>query len=251
MASKKVYLFANWKMYLDFDESNLLANAIANIADTFSKKIEMAIFPSALSFYNVAQVLDDVKIKIGAQNVNPEDKGGFTGEVSAFMYKEAGAKYALVGHSERRHLYHETDHDVRVKMESVLENGLVPVLCVGETEKERKNNKQKEVIEVQLRSALQNLKLKKNKKIIIAYEPVWAIGTGKHCDFLEANEMCVMVSKMAKILVKDAEVITLYGGSVKEGDVGQFLKEASIDGVLVGGASTNLDSWKKIVQNSI
>lgn len=249
-ASKKVYLFANWKMYLDFDESNILANALVQKIGAAPKKIELAIFPSALSFYTVSQVLSDANIKSGAQNIHQEDRGGFTGEVSAQMYKDAGAKYALIGHSERRHLYHETDHDVRQKMEAAMSCSLTPVLCVGETQKDKKNNKEKEVVEIQLRAALFNIDFKKNKKLIIAYEPVWAIGTGVHCDFIEAQKMCALIFKMASVLAKGVEIVVLYGGSVKPEDIKDYLKQPNIDGVLVGAASTNLDSWMTIIKNA-
>ncbi|MFA6547391.1 MAG: triose-phosphate isomerase [Candidatus Magasanikbacteria bacterium] len=249
-ASKKVYLFANWKMYLDYDESNILANALVSASGNFAKKIKMVVFPSALSFYPVAQVLGDAGVGSGAQNLYFEDKGGFTGENSAVMYKNAGAKYALVGHSERRHLFHETNHDVRQKMETILSVGLIPVLCVGETDKERKDGKAKDAVEIQLRAALDRLKWKPKSKLIIAYEPVWAVGTGNHCDPIEAEKMCAMIFKMASNLAKDTEVVVLYGGSVSGDNIKDFMKQPNISGVLVGGASAKLDSWLKIVQNA-
>ncbi len=248
--SKKVYLFANWKMYLDYDESNILANAIAMVSEKFPKKVKMVIFPSALSFYPVNQVLSDVGMASGSQNVYFEDKGGFTGETSAAMYKSAGAKFTLIGHSERRHLFGESNHDVHQKMETALSVGLIPVLCVGETEKERNAGKAKEVVEIQLRAALDDLKWKPKAKLFIAYEPVWAIGTGNHCDPIEAEKMCAMILKMASSLIKEVEIVVLYGGSVKGDNINDFVKQSSISGVLVGGASAKLDSWLQIVQNA-
>lgn len=248
--SKKVYLFANWKMYLDYDDSNILANALVDASFDFAKKIKMVVFPSALSFYPVAQVLGDVGIACGAQNVHFEDKGGFTGENSAVMYKNAGAKFTLVGHSERRHLFGETNHDVHQKMEAALSFGLTPVLCVGETAKERKADKAKDVVEIQLRAALDSLKWKPKAKLFVAYEPVWAIGTGNNCDPIEAEKMCLMIEKMATVLAKDVEVVVLYGGSVNGGNIKEFIKQPNINGVLVGGASAKLDTWLQIVQNA-
>jgi len=249
-ASKKVYLFANWKMYLDYDESNILANALALVSPNFAKNVKLVVFPSALSFYPVAQVLGDVGISSGAQNVYFEDKGGFTGENSAIMYKNAGAKFTLVGHSERRHLFHESNHEVHQKMEAALSFGLTPVLCVGETAKERKTDKAKEVIEIQLRAALDNLNWKSKAKLFIAYEPVWAIGTGNNCDPIEAEKMCALIQKIGNALSKDVEVVVLYGGSVNGKNIKEFMKQSSISGVLVGGASAKLDSWLEIVQNA-
>src|SRR3989339_205975 len=180
-ASKKVYLFANWKMYLDYDESNILANAIAGISSNFAKKIKMVVFPSALSFYPVAQVLGDEGIATGAQNVHFEAK---------------------------------------------------------------------DVVEIQLRAALDGLKWKPKAKLFIAYEPVWAIGTGNNCDPIEAEKMCAMIEKMAHTLIKNVEVIVLYGGSVKGENIKEFMKQPNISGVLVGGASAKLDTWLQIVQNA-
>jgi len=192
---KKKYLFANWKMYLDYDESNILANALANEAKNFSGEISLAVFPGALSLYSAGQALNDVGIGVGAQNVYWVDKGGYTGETSAAMFKAAGCKYALVGHSERRHVFHESNHDTREKIEAVLAAGLIPVLCVGETLNERQEGKAEEIVEIQLRSALHNLVWPENRELIIAYEPVWAIGTGEACNADEAERMHGLIGK--------------------------------------------------------
>lgn len=257
----KIYLFANWKMYLDYDESNILANAIADQAKRIPKNVKMAIFPGALALYPVGQVLRDAGISVGAQNVHWDDKGGNTGEVSAQMYKSAGCEYALVGHSERRHLFGETNHQVRQKTEAILAAGLTPVICVGETKEERKNNKTKDAVEIQIRAALQNLVWPKAKprtgrlgrpgtggrELIIAYEPVWAIGTGDNCDPLEAERMHELIKKQAVALTGVSPII-LYGGSVKPENITEYLKNPSINGVLVGHASTNLAGWMKMVE---
>ena len=256
-ASKKVYLFANWKMYLDLEESHSLSKLIKKQAKKMSKNIKMVVFPSALSFSSVAQTFSAVGIDLGSQNIHSEDRGGFTGEVSALMYKKSGAKYALVGHSERRHLFHETNHDVRQKMEAAIAVGLVPVLCVGETAQERENGKTEETIEIQIRSALHMLNWNKNKKLIIAYEPVWAIskGTsqqeaGKHCDYFEAQRLHKFIKKLVSQLSKSIELTVLFGGSVRPNTVKEYLNQPDIDGVLVGAASTKLDSWLEIVHNA-
>jgi triosephosphate isomerase len=242
----KIYLFANWKMYLDYDESNILANAIADKKKEIPSSVKMAIFPSALALYPVGQVLHDVGISLGAQNVYWQEKGGDTGEVSAKMYKEAGCEYALVGHSERRHLFGETNSEVRQKLEAILATGLTPVICVGETEEERQANKTEEITETQIKAAFQNIAWPKDKELIVAYEPVWAIGTGKNCDPLEAARMHEEIKKQVIVLTGITPVI-LYGGSVKPENVAEYLKNRSINGVLVGSASTNLESWMNIV----
>ena len=235
-------------MYLDYNESNILANAIALEAKKFEKNIKMAVFPSALSLYPVSQVLRDVGIGIGPQNLYWVDKGGYTGEVSAQMYKAVGCEYALIGHSERRHLFHETHHETRQKMEAALAAGLTPVLCVGETLKERAEGKTQEVIEIQLRGALEDIKWSKGMELIIAYEPVWAIGTGEACESAEAEKMHVFVKKITTELIKGVVPVVLYGGSVRPSNVVDYLKQENINGVLVGGASAKLDEWMEIVK---
>lgn len=244
--TKKIYLFANWKMYLDYDESNILANAIVQESKKIDEKIKMVIFPSALALYPAGQVLRDVGIGVGAQNTHWIDKGGYTGEVSAVMYKAAGCEYALVGHSERRHLFHETNHEVRQKIEAILAAELTPVVCVGETLTERQNGKTEEAVEIQVRAAFQNLAWPKGKELIVAYEPVWAIGTGENCDPVEAERMHEIIKKQI-IALTGVSPIILYGGSVREENVAEYLKNPSINGVLVGGASANFESWMKIV----
>ncbi len=253
----KYYLFANWKMYLDYNESNILANALADMAKKIPENIKMVILPSALSLYPVAQVLNDVGIGVGPQNTYWVDKGGYTGEVSATMYKEVGCKYALVGHSERRHQFNETNHDVRAKMEAVLAVGLVPILCVGETAEEREANKTEDVVEIQLRAALEKLEIQAGSELFIAYEPVWAISKGigasdadLHCDEVEAERMQALISKVVSVLLPDVNPVILYGGSVRQETVVKYLSQPHIHGVLVGAASTKLDSWSEIIKNS-
>ncbi len=257
MAKTNIYLFANRKMYLGMAESEKLSKDLAKFSKKLPKKIKMTVFPSALAFASVVKTLKNSIVNIGAQNTYFEDKGGFTGEVSSVMYKNSGAKYALIGHSERRHLFHETNHEVRMKMEGALGAGLIPVLCVGETAQERDGDKAKETIEIQLRSALHELNWNKTKKLIVAYEPVWAISkgaapneVGKHCDHIEAERMHEFIKKTVLQLLKDIEPIVLFGGSVRPDTVAEYLKQPNIDGVLVGAASTHLDSWKDIVHNA-
>ncbi len=257
MSKSNMYLFANWKMYLNLAESEKLAKELVRISKKNSNKIKMAVFPSALAFNSVAKILNKKLVAIGSQNIHAEDRGGFTGEVSGQMFKMAGAEYTLIGHSERRHLFHETNHDTKMKMEAALSNKLVPVLCVGETLKEREEGKTKEVIDIQLRSALDGLNWPKSKKLIIAYEPVWAISkgigadeAGKHCDFIEAEKMHILIRKLLASLVKDVKIVILFGGSVRPNTVREYLQQQNIDGVLVGAASTKLDSWLAIMHNA-
>jgi len=251
MSQKDLYLFANWKMYLGYDESNILANALASRAKKISPRVRLAIFPNALSLYPAGQVLRDVSIAVGAQNFYWLDRGGYTGEMSAAMFKEAGCQYALVGHSERRHVFNESNHDVRQKLEAALAAGLIPVLCVGETAGQRKKGETEEAVETQLRSALSKLRLNGKKEIFIAYEPVWAIsssGSGQACSPVEAERMQNYIAKLAKALLPTAKIKILYGGSVRETNVADFLSQPNCDGALVGHASTILKSWLGIIE---
>lgn len=248
MSVKKFYFFANWKMYLDFDESNILANGLAEELKNRERNYEMAIFPSTLAMSTVAPVFNDLKIGVGIQNGYWIDKGGYTGEVSFAMAQGVGCKYALLGHSERRHQFKETNHDVRMKMENILTTSLIPVLCVGETQKERDEGKTDEVVEAQLRAAYDGVVWEGNREILVAYEPVWAIGTGLACDANEAQRQHQRIKLIVKDLVQGSDPKVLYGGSVSSENVKNYLSQEDVDGVLVGGASTKLQSWLDILK---
>ncbi len=251
MSAKKFYFFANWKMYLDFDESNILANGLAEELKDKTRNYEMVVFPSSLALQPVTQVLNDLNIKTGIQNGYWIDKGGYTGEVSFAMAQNVGCRYALIGHSERRHQFKETNHDIRMKMENVLNNTqLTPVLCVGETQKEREEGRTEEVVESQLRAAYEGITWDKKREVLIAYEPVWAIGTGNACDAKEAQNQHERIKIIVKELLPGILPTVLYGGSVSPENAEVYLGEKDIDGVLVGGASSKMDSWLKIVSTA-
>jgi triosephosphate isomerase len=240
------YLFANWKMYLGYQESVALASAIVSQSGV-SEDVKMVVFPSDISFVEVTRVLAKARVATGAQNTHWLDKGGYTGEVSAHMYKAVGSQYALVGHSERRHLFHETNHDVRQKVEAIISTGMTPVICVGETAKEKEENKTEEVIEAQVRSAFHIIEWPKDTEIFIAYEPVWAVGTGLACDPLEAERVHELIKKQVVALTGKTPII-LYGGSVNADNIVEYVKNPNISGVLVGGSSTKLESWMDIIK---
>lgn len=241
---KKLYLFANWKMYLDAAESEKLAREFGKIS--YPKKSEVAVFPSALFMGELAPIFKKNKISFGAQNVHWADRGAYTGEVSAAMYKEAGCSRVLVGHAERRHKFHESNEEVRLKLEAILKLKLTPVLCIGETGEERKSGKTEEIIETQIRAAYQDLAWPKRLELIIAYEPVWAIGTGESCDPQEAERVCSLISDWTQKLLGSAPII-LYGGSVAAENIRDYVDQPHIQGVLVGGASAKKDSWAGLV----
>lgn len=238
------YVFGNWKMYLDFDESNILANGMLIEKFNFSK-VNLAVFPSALAAREVTMSLEEEKIETGPQDVTWFPKGGYTGAISAQMFRDIGCKYALVGHSERRHVFGETNDEVRKKMEACLEAGLVPVLCIGETEEDKKEDKKNYRLKKQLMKALDSLDLS-DKEIIVAYEPVWAIGTGNACNPDEADETHAWIKSELKNY-SDKEIPVLYGGSVNSENVVLYVSRDTVDGVLVGGASTKLETFLPLI----
>lgn len=247
---KTVHLFANWKMYLNYDESNILANALAEKAKKIPGSVKLAVFPSSLSLYPVMLALKDADIKVGPQNAYWVDKGGYTGEASMHMFKEAGCEMALIGHSERRHIFHESNHDVRQKLETALSVALTPVVCVGETQEERRTGKTEDAVEVQLRAAFDGLSVADNTVIFIAYEPVWAIGTGEACPAAEAERMHSEILKVVKTLLPKVDFKILYGGSVRPENVAEYLVGPNTDGVLIGNASAKLDSFSDIIDRA-
>lgn len=243
---KHLYLLANWKMYLDHKESMALARELKKKVPALAVQATMAIFPSAISLLAVKDELDGVAA-VGPQNVYWVEKGGYTGEISAMMYGQVGCEFALVGHSERRHVFKESNAEVRQKLEAVLNAEMTPVLCVGETLPERKDAQVEEVIEAQLRSAFMDLTWPKGRQLIIAYEPVWAVGTGESCDPEEAERVAAVIHKFVGALLKGVEPVILYGGSVRSDNVANYCAEPHLSGVLVGGASTKVSSWLEIV----
>jgi len=233
-------------MYLDLNESKTLAEAMAG--ESFDdKKVSVAIFPSTLALSKVEEMTRESKIAVGAQDVYWISKGAYTGAVSALMYKIAGCKYALVGHSERRHLFGETDEDVRKKIEACLDAGLVPVVCVGETKEEKDEGKRQYRLKKQLMKAFEGLKIN-GGSVMVAYEPVWAIGAGDPCNPADADDVHGWIKGELKQYF-DKEIPVLYGGSVNEKNAADYFSLETIDGVLVGGASAKLESFTALIKS--
>lgn len=241
------YIFANWKMYLNYQESVDLAEKLA--AEEFSGNNKIAIFPTNLALKNVEGVLSDSVIAVGAQNVSWAPKGAYTGAVSALMFKEAGCKYALVGHSERRYVFGENNEAVRKKIEACLDVGLTPVVCVGETAEDKQENKREYRLKRQLMEAFQNLDLH-GQEIIVAYEPVWAIskaGVGEACSPEEADDVIGFIKLELKQYL-DQTVPVIYGGSANAENVVSLLSQEMIDGVLPGNASTKFETFVPMIR---
>ncbi len=246
-----LYMFANWKMYLNYDESNIVAHQVATYAREFSNDVTMVVFPSALALYPVGQTLRDVGVSVGAQNIFSIETGGYTGEVSAAMYQAAGCEYALVGHSERRHLFHEDNHAVNQKMLSTLAVGLIPILCVGETADEHRENKAQSAIEVQLRAAFNGVVWPVGRPCFVAYEPVWAVGSGTACDPMVVNQLLGEIARLVGGLLPGITPILLYGGSVRSDNVAEYVQGENCNGVLVGHASADAVSWRGIIEEAV
>jgi triosephosphate isomerase len=239
---------ANWKMHLGPHGAATFLDVFLEAVGTLDGR-EAWLFPSAVSLALVAErVRSRDGVHVGAQHVHWESAGAFTGELSIPMAKEAGATGALVGHSERRHVFGETDADTGRKVTTLLEAGLMPMLCVGEKIEEREAGRTIEVVERQL-SALSALEVPALERVVVAYEPVWAIGTGLTATPEDASEVHAAIRRWfgGKGLGPDA-VRILYGGSVKPGNIQALMAESEIDGVLVGGASLDAAQWAEMVR---
>jgi triosephosphate isomerase len=243
-------LAANWKMNHGPTEARAFMAAFL-AAYTPKTDRTVAIFPPALSLATVRNALAGrTDIQLGVQNIHTEPKGAFTGENSAAMARDAGARLALVGHSERRHVFGETDESTAKKCAVAFQHSVVPMLCVGEKLEQRENAQTDEVVVRQLRSGLSMIDAKDLPRVLIAYEPVWAIGTGKTATPADASAVHKMIrEELATILASRqaaAEVPILYGGSVNRENARSLLDAPGVDGLLVGGASLEPSSWSAI-----
>ena len=203
-------------------------------------------------FVDLADAIELAKgtnVKVGAQNIHFEEKGAFTGEISPKMLKEIGTEYVIIGHSERRQYYAETDESVNKKIKATLNHDLKPIVCVGETLEQREAGITKDFVTTQVKNAFEGLEKEEVKKIIIAYEPIWAIGTGKTASKEDANEVCSWIREEIRSLYGDIadEIIIQYGGSVKSSNAKELFSMPDIDGGLVGGASLDAEDFSKIV----
>ena len=248
MTRRKI-IAGNWKMNLDRTGSVDLAGAVAQI--THDSSTEVLVFPATAWIVPVADALQGTDVKVGGQNCHFETRGAFTGEVSASMLAEL-CSYVLAGHSERRHVFGETDETVGKKVRAILDVGLSAVLCVGETLDERNAEDAESVVERQLKAGLGHVSATDLAQIVIAYEPVWAIGTGVSATPDDAQTMCRFVRLTMESMYgpEAGEVSVLYGGSVTADNAMDLLKQADIDGGLVGGASLDVQSFRAIVEAS-
>lgn len=240
----------NWKMNKTVHESvNLCEELKSRLNDV--QDVHIIVCPTFLSLRAAATTLEHSTIRVGGQNMFWEESGAFTGEVSAEMLKEAGAHYVIIGHSERRQFFHETDETVNKKVRKALDVGLTPIMCCGETLEQREEGAEETVVATQLRGGLAQISAQDAQRVIIAYEPVWAIGTGKTATPLQAQAMHAFIrATCAQIWDADTAdtIVIQYGGSVKPDNVKELMSQPDIDGALVGGASLNAASFEALVR---
>ncbi len=238
----------NWKMNKDVFETADLINGLKKSVD--KAKAEVIICPPFTSLVVAQQLLKGSTIKLGAQDVSVHDDGAYTGEISVKMLKSIGCEYVIVGHSERRQYFHESNELINQKAKKVLASGMKAIICVGETLDEREKNITDKVITAQVKGVLTGLTEADLNRVIIAYEPVWAIGTGKTATTQQAEDVHQLIRKLVAQLyswVIAEKLIIQYGGSVKPENAKELLNQADIDGALVGGACLKADSFSAIV----
>ncbi len=248
---RKPIIAGNWKMHKTVPEAVRLAKQLKVLVSDELKGVEVVLCPPFTALYAVAEVIKGSGIQLGAQDVFWADEGAYTGEISPVMLKDLGCHYVIVGHSERRAYFHETDEDVRRKAEAALAKGIGVIACVGETLDQRRRGETEAVVRREVRAIVEGLELNDPGQLVIAYEPIWAIGTGETATSGEANRVAGLIrEEIARWLGGEAaaRVRIQYGGSVKPENIGGFMQEPEIDGALVGGASLDASSFAQIVK---
>ncbi len=251
----KVIIAGNWKMNKTASEGKALVEALKPlVADVCPCKAEIIVCPPFTTLFSVVEAAKGSNVKVGAQNVHWEKSGAFTAEISADMLKEAGVEYVIIGHSERRQYFGETDATVNKRLKAALTAGLKPIVCIGETLEEREGNKTADVLRTQVAGALEDISAEAVASLILAYEPVWAIGTGKTA----TPEMAEDTHKVIRDFIAEkfgqeaaAGVTIQYGGSMNAGNAAALCGQADINGGLIGGASLKADSFAELVHNAI
>ncbi|WP_255226013.1 triose-phosphate isomerase [Lutispora saccharofermentans] len=249
---RKPIIAGNWKMNNTMEEAEKLVAHLLGLIEKRDR--EVVICPSFVCLSRTAELLKDHDVALGAQNMHYEDNGAFTGEVSPLFLKEVGVTYVILGHSERRHIFGEKDDLINKKVKATLKHDMNPIVCVGETLEERESNVTFEIIKNQVYGSLAGLEKEKMGKLVIAYEPVWAIGTGKTATKEDANEVIGYIRKLlAEKFGKEAGDKTriLYGGSVKPANIKELMDMEEIDGALVGGASLKAVEFSEIANYDI
>jgi triosephosphate isomerase (TIM) len=250
---RKKVIAGNWKMNNDLSESQNLISKLTSGLGRKKINCDVIICPPFTSLSEANSLIKNTPVKLGAQNMHFKESGAYTGEISADMLKSVGCEYVILGHSERRTIFKETDELINEKIKAAFNIGLKPVFCIGETLEEREAGKEKDVLRTQLSGGLRQVSLDQVKNMIIAYEPVWAIGTGKTATPEQAEEMHDFIRTYIKDeYSSDASenLVIQYGGSVKPDNASELLSQKDIDGALVGGACLKADSFISIIESA-
>ncbi len=250
---RKKIIAGNWKMNKTIEEAVELAAAIKrDLADC--KAVDVVLCPPFTAIKSVSDVVSETLINVGAQNMSSEEEGAYTGEISHNMLKELFVRYVILGHSERREYYKENDYWINRKVLKALEKKLRPILCVGEKLEQREAGETEKVVEVQIREGLKGVPAEAYADVVIAYEPVWAIGTGKTATAEQAQEVHAFIRGLVREMVGDQAAQTVriqYGGSMKPGNAPELLAQPDIDGGLIGGAALEASSFVGIVKAAL
>ncbi len=252
ISNRKPFIAGNWKLNKTIPEAVTLAKKIKKAVKK-ETEVEIVLIPPFTALNEVKKSLSQSKILLGAQDVFWEDKGAYTGEVSPSMIRDAGCDFAVVGHSERRQYFGDTNENVNKKIKAALSQGLFTIMCIGETLKERESKNTMDRVKSQLQEGLKEINLDQVRNIIIAYEPIWAIGTGRTATPEQAEEVHGYIrEQLAEMYGKETSSygIIIYGGSVKPENAFSLIKEKNINGALVGGASLKADSFVEIIKES-
>lgn len=245
-----MFVAGNWKMNTDLVTARSLAREVVE-AVSDPKDVKVVVCPPYVSLRDVSEVLRNTPVDLGAQNVHQEESGAYTGEVSASMLRSVGCRYVIIGHSERRQYFRESDSAVNNKIKQAQTHDLRPIVCVGETLQERKAGRAQEVVRTQVNGALEGVTVKDSDHLIIAYEPVWAIGTGETASPEQAQEMHALIRELLVETYDESignEIEILYGGSVKPHNAAELFEKDDVDGGLIGGASLTAEDFSAIVE---
>ena len=252
---RKVIIAGNWKMNKTGAEGRALVEALLKEVAPFDPaEVDIVVCPPFTTLAEVRPVVSGTKVKLGAQNVHWEDHGAFTGEISAAMLKEAGVEYVIIGHSERRQYFGETDETVNRRLQAALKAGLKPIVCIGELLEERENNRTEEVLRKQIRGGFAGLDAATMAGVVIAYEPVWAIGTGRTAtpQIAEETQAFIRAEVAALFGAACAEQVRIqYGGSMKAANARELVAQKDIDGGLIGGAALEAEGFAKLISEAL
>lgn len=254
MTNRRHFIAANWKMNKTASETEEFLNALKDELKKYEERLDLAICPPFTSLEKASKILSGTNIKLGAQDMSTEESGAFTGEVSADMLLDLGVEFVIVGHSERRQYHEETNDLVNRKAKAALDKGLKPIVCIGESLEQRENDKTEQVITEQIKGSLAKLSNKEILQTTIAYEPVWAIGTGRTATPEQAQEVHALIRDLLKDMFgqETAEkIIIQYGGSVKPSNSADLISCKDIDGALVGGASLKEKDFPELIKNAL